>query len=44
MNLENCKQIGQRAMSVLKRRNHLKDIDKLEDLFRDHGCIERTIR
>jgi len=44
MNLENCKQIGQRALSVLKRRNHLKDIDKLEDLFRDHGCIELTIR
>jgi hypothetical protein len=44
MNLENCKQIGQRAMSVLKRRNHMRDKDKLEDLFRDHGCIERTIK
>lgn len=39
-----CKQIGHRALNVLKRRHHMRDIDKLEDLFRDHGCIERTIK
>ena len=44
MELTDCKQIGQLALEVLKRRNHMLDIDKLEALFRDHGCIERTIK